>query len=336
MKKIVFYIALCLWLTLPSCFTEEEPIASLDPTEATISTYRPENGQVFYSLKEQKIVKEVGIREWDLAFSCSPDDYTIKLNSSRGMGVFNTTSNDFYGTYKEGDYPWVFDRPSGQKDFSAIGDWGDFSFENPQSYGDVYLINMGVDLNGYPTNVVKMKIRNFDANTYNIVIGDLDGNYERQFLIEKNDSFNYQYLSLTTESLVSVEPPKKEWDLLFTSYVKHKIPTSSPLFFSVTNELEITDGVLINPYQHEVTSSSEVTFDDLNFFDAEGYTFNDTMDYIGRSWFDWTGWVKYFIVNENNTFVIRDFDQNYYAVQFESFNKKASTRYDIRFILKSL
>ena len=108
------------------------------------------------------------------------------------------------------------------------------------------------------------------------------------------------------------------------------------MHFSVTNELEITDGVLINPYQHEVSASTEIDFADLNFFDAEGYTYNDTLDYIGRKWFDWTGWVKYFTVNEKNTYVVRDFDQNYYALQFKTFNKKTSTRYDIRFILKSL
>ena len=329
-------LILLLGFCLSGCFTEEEPILPLPPFETNISTYKPINGQTYYSLKDRKVVKENGTEAWDIAFSCAEDDYQILLNTSRGMGCFNTNSKDFYQAYKEGDHPWTFDTWNGQNNNSSIGEWGDFSFENPQSYGNVYLVHLGLDLSGNPTGIVKMQIEGFEDNTYSILVGDLEGQFERHYYVQKNDSFNYVYLSFETSSVVDIEPPKNEWDFVITSFVKHKTPNISSLFFSVTNAYALVDGIFINPYKREVSRQFTFDFDALNFFNAQTYDYTDTLDFIGTQWYRWVAGQKQFDITKNNTFVIRDADKNYYAIQFTKFQKQRTTTNDVGFVFKSL
>ncbi|MFT5512263.1 MAG: hypothetical protein ACI8SE_000661 [Bacteroidia bacterium] len=321
---------------LAGCFTEEEPILPLPPYTTEISTYKPTNGQVYFSLKDKKIIKQNSIEAWDIAFSCAENNYEILLNTARGMGCFNTNSKDFYQDYKNGDYPWLFDRMNGMKNNSCIGGWGDFSFENPQSFGNVYLIHLGLDLSGNPTGIVKMQIEGFIENRYNILIGDLEGKFERHYYIEKNDSFNYAYLSFETSDVAFLEPPKNDWDFLITSYVKHKSPRTSPLFFSVTNEFAVIDGILLNPYRREIAEQFTHDFDELDFFKAEAYTYTDTLNFIGAKWYQWNAGEKKFNMSKRNTFVIRDEYKNLYALKFTKFRKERTTKNDIGFVFKSL
>lgn len=334
LKKTI--VILLIGFCLTGCFTEEEPILPLPPNETEISTYKPVNGQVYFSLKEGKIIKQNSIEAWNIAFSCAENKYEILLNTARGMGCFNTNSKDFYQDYQNGDYPWLYDRMNGKEGSSCIGDWGDFSFENPQSFGTVYLVHLGLDLSGNPTGIVKMKVEGFVENTYDILIGDLEGKYERHYLVEKNDSFNYAYLSFETSDVVNIEPPKNDWDMLLTSYVKHKTLNTSQLFFSVTNEYSIIDGILLNPYKREIAHEFTYGFDELNFFKAEAYPYTDTLDYIGAKWYLWNSGEKRFYMSKKNTFVIRDEDKNYYAIKFTKFRKERTTKNDVGFVFKSL
>ncbi len=322
--------------SLFGCFTDEETILPLPPYTETIVQYRPENGQVFYSLKNRSVVKQNSAETWDFAFSCKADDYTILLNSSRGMGSYNTSSKDFNAPFKVMEYPWSYDHPAGSNTGSSIGVWGDFTFDNPQSFGNVYLINLGVDLVGHNTGLVKMIINRFENNTYNVKIGDLDGKFEETYTIEKNDSFNFVYLDIVKNKVRNLEPPKNDWDILFTSYVAHKTPYSSSLFYSVSNELELVDGIVLNPFSREIAQDSISSIDDLDFLAVEALTYTDSLNLIGSNWHRWNSDSKKFEIANQNTFVIRDFDKNYYVLRLDKFRKPWPTRNETTFTFKSL
>ncbi len=322
---------------LSGCFTEEYPILPLPDEYVTLSTYRPVNGQVYYSFGSRSQVKSNSVEDWDLAFSCKEDDYSILLNSARGMSSYNTESKDFDATYHYEDYDWEYDDCSGRGTISCLGDWGDFSFDNPQSYGNVYIINMGVDLKGMPTTMIKMKIRKYTDNRYNILISDLDNNQKEEFIIPRNDSFNFVHLSLKTKEVLHLEPPKEDWDILFTSYAapmgaKEAYPDAIPL----PRRYELVEGVLLNPYQRHVTLDSTGNFDNLDFFEIEGHVFNDTTNYIGRNWFNWLKPEKQYVITSDNTYIIKDEDRNYYALEFLKFSKSDINRSLTRFRFKSL
>ena len=330
-------ISLVLLLVLPGCFTDEEPIQPLEPHSTELSMYRPLNGQVYYSLKERKVLKQNGVNDWDMAFNCAPGKYDILLNTARGMGSYNTQSKDFNGQYSEEDYPWTFDKCNGQEDQSCLGEWGDFDFENPQSFGDVYLVSLGIDLSGLPSGIVKLRVNGYSDNKYHILIGDLDDRYEREYIIEKNDSFNFVYLSFEKNKVLNLEPPKNDWDLLFTSYTTPKRgPKSPPLSLSVTKDHELVDGVLMNPYRREISVDTTSSFEDINFFDVEGYQYSDHTNVIGRRWYAWNPEKLEFRITRFNTFILRDDDKNFYALDFTDFRKIQTTRSSTRFIFKSL
>jgi len=298
---------------------------------------RPTSGQVYYSLKEQRVVKENGVEAWDMAFSCTEGRYDILLNTARGMGSYNTHSKDFDAYYANDKYPWEFDKNDGQKNQSSLGAWGDFDFDNPQSFGDIYLISLGVDLRGEHTGIVKLRINEYSENRYSIKVGDLEGVNEREYVIERNDSFNYVYLSFEKNGVLHLEPPKNQWDLLFSPYTARRKPGKTPpLLFSVTKEHNLVDGVLLNPYHRHVAIDTISDFDDIDFFDVESYVYSDTTNTIGQRWYAWFEERLQYKVTRENTFIIKDNDKNYYAIEFESYEPIQSLLSKTTFRVKSL
>lgn len=326
-----------LLTSLSSCFTEEEPVLPLAPHTEVISTHKLTAGQVYYSLKNQKIVKYNSVEDWDFAFACGEDDYDILVNTARGMGAYNTTSKDFNATYKYDNYPWVFDKNNGQEDQSCLGTWGDFEFENPQSFGNVYLIYLGVDIQGHGTGIIKFQVTGYEDDTYTIRIGDLEGTVQREYSVQKNDSFNFVYLSFEQSKVLTLEPPKNDWDIMFTSFtVPLRRPQVAPISFPIAKTHELVDGVLLNPYHRYVAEDTAGNLDDISFFNVESYDYTDSTDFIGRRWYDYSEEEDRYFITPNNTFIIKDEDKNFYAIKFTQLTNDITISSDISFTLKSL
>ncbi|MCB9262007.1 MAG: hypothetical protein H6607_06505 [Flavobacteriales bacterium] len=321
-----------------SCFTEEERIQPLPDSEQSLSLYRPFNGQIYYSLQHRKVVKQNPTLDWDLAFSCHPDKYTILLNYTKGMAAFNTQSSDFYKIYNEPEYPWVFEQFSTEEAQTSIGVWGDFSFENPQSFGQVYIINMGYGLNGEWLGMKKIKVKTFSEKGYTISFADMDNSNEKSIEVAKNDSFNFVYVSFFyPKTILHLEPSKDEWDLLFTTYCDSIKPQKThPLYLQhLDKSFELAEGVLLNPHQRKIIQDSLITFNQIDFFKIEPLIFDYQPNYIGRTWYVWDSrTLKYRI--DPNCFIIKDEEKNYYAVEFTNFGKTDFNRFSFNFRFKNL
>ncbi|MBO6516665.1 MAG: HmuY family protein [Bacteroidia bacterium] len=338
MKKLS-YILLFVLLQASSCFTNEEPILPLEPEEIDLRMFKLDSGQVYVNLKDISVMKFNSVEAWDIAFSCAPGRYDILLNSARGMSSYNTESKDFNAQYTVREYPWEYDKCTGAEDQSCLGAWGDFEFDNPQSYGNVYLINLGIDINGEPTGIVKMKVNGYTDNKYSITVGDLDGFAVRHYEVEKNDSFNYVYLSFEKNGVLKLEPPKNEWDLLFTPYA---VPANDggvsplPIIQQLPNGYELVDGVLLNPYKRQVAIDTNAHFEDIDFFDVESYTYSDSTNAIGHTWYTWYEEYLTFRPSANSSFIIRDADRNFYALKFTSYSPIQTKLSRVKCIFKNL
>ena len=338
MKNWIYILLSLTVLSASSCFTEEEPIQPLEPRSGVVTTEWATHGQVYYSLKDQHVIKGNGIYEWDLAFSCAPDDYTILLNTAKGMGCYNTSSKNFAEAYLEEDYPWEFEKSNGQEDHSAIGAWGDFEFVNPQSFQDVYILNMGIDPSGRRKDMLKFRVNGYSNGFYSVRVGDLKGTYHKDYLVAKNDSFNHVYLSFGENRVQHLEPPKNEWDLLFTPYVVPigKSDPRAPFFHSLNKSYELVDGVLLNPYNREIRFDSNLVLDETTFFDIESESFTDSTDLIGQWWYKYNDETNTFETTSKTGFIIRDEDKNFYALKFTEYSKSSYTGCTTRFIFKNL
>ena len=332
------YINILLGLFLTAgvgCFPAEDPLLPLEPKSQTIEAHKAYDGLTYYSLRDQKIVAARSIFDWDMAFSCKDDEYTVLLNSAKGMAAYNTNSKEFDRYYPTSNYPWSFDGLAGNQ--SCIGAWGDFNYDNPQSYGNVYIINEGVDLNGFENGLVKMRIDDFSDNAYHIKIGNMNNTYQEEFTVPKNDTFNFVYLSFRDRKVKYIEPPKYDWDLLITSYAQPLKPQQiSDQFIHVYQNYWITEGVLINPNNRLVTIDSLMPFDSIGFAEANRRNYAQKLDAIGSSWYKWNQLSQRFEINPRLTYLIRDEENFYYALKFDRFRKIQSAQYDVTFVYKNL
>lgn len=325
---------------LSGCFSNEIGLPEPKTFSEEIETDRSEEGQVYYSLRDRKEVASNSIYDWDLAFSCKEGDFKILVNSTKKMGVYNTHSKEidlkFPNEYKY--YDWQYDHPSGLDNSGCFGMWGDFTYDNPQSFGDVYIINRGFDLFNLPFQMKKMRIEGFENNAYQITFANVDGDEYYHLNIPKNDSFNYIYVSLEQKGqLLKLEPPKQDWDILFTLISDtSRFSNIYTRADSIRNKTVLVDGVLINPYKHSVAIDTSDRFNDLDFFDAQDLLYHESLNTIGARWYTWDKSNGGYEILPHNNFVVRYDNLFYYLIQFEEFDKPHREESYFRFSIRNL
>jgi len=338
--KTLFNISILILLTLSSCFRDEQPRPELPLFVQNITTARESNGQVYYSLKDRKILKSNSIYSWDLAFSCRDGDFEIIVNSAKKMGVNNTRSKEFDVSYQPEHkyYAWTYDHPTGEAKNNCFGAWGDFTFDNPQSFGDVYVVNRGFDKFNLPYQLKKLRIDGFKNNAYEITFADVDGDTFYRLTVPKNDSFNFVYVSLEQSGRVfQLEPYKENWDLLFSNYIDStrysNVYTKSD---SINSNLTLFDGVLLNPYNHSAAIDTSKGFNAIGFFDVEDFEYLKARNTIGNRWYDWNDKNKKYILSDVKTFVVKHGRLRYYVIEFTDVDKPRRDELQLRFAIKNL
>ena len=68
----------------------------------------------------------------------------------------------------------------------AIGTWGDYKFENPKSYKNVYILQSQNRAKSVP--IIKLQILDASNGNYRIRYGKLDGSIDVTYLVQKNQS----------------------------------------------------------------------------------------------------------------------------------------------------
>ena len=293
-------------------------------------------GQIYYSLKDSKIVGESSLYDWDLGFDCRKNDFNIIVNSSKGMAAFNTGDKDFEKPFKHEAYPWKFDHPCGDLGMTCIGEWGDFSFENPQSFENVYILNLGIDREGKKLGLKKFKIHGFASKHYLIQIANLDNTNSYSLVIPKRPDYNFTYLSTRdTGLIVHIEPRKQDWDLVISTYLD-SLKDDSPDTKKITNELALSAGVLQNRYKRLVALDTINSFEHLNFFDLNDLEFSHFINAIGNRWKKWDPDSNDYKISKYRQFVLQDLDGFYYAIEFERYQKIDVNKSIIRLRVKNL
>lgn len=323
-------------LFLSSCFQKESKVAPIEPQIIEIETELLNRGQVYYNLSTNRIVGFNNISDWDLAFDCRAGAFNILLNNARGMGVYNTGQVEFSKKYRPFDYNWKYDDPGGDPNRSAIGVWGDFNYENPQSFEHVYIVHLGFDGNGKALGMRKFKIHGFSDNHYFVQFADLDNENNHTVFVPKNKDYNYSYVSFQGKgSVVTAEPPRRTWDLCITPF-HDTLYSKSPYSIDITERTGISEGVLTNRYTTMCGSIEDVPFDDLNYFDLDRISLQSHVNIMGSKWRSWDELSSSYITRPNAVYVLQDINQRYYALEYLEFRKFSSTSGMLRFRIKNL
>ena len=304
MKPFIYLICFIV-LTFSSCVKEELPISKHDPGDVITNTVNMSSNykwQVYFNLKNNTVVSENLKISWDLGFETTLNGYRITLNSSKAMYAAKTNQTDFtlvtdtigFNTNKN------FDSPTGDMERTAIGDWRLIP-------NQVYLIDRGYNELGSHKGFRKIVFQSVDDYSYTIRFSQLNGSGETTLQITKDNNYNFTFISFTTSSTVIVEPPKKDWDIVFTQYLEQ---LSTPYLVA---------GCLLNRHETTAKADSITSFSAINYDFAQTQVLSYNINVIGYDWKEYNFTTSSYLVFPSKNYIIKDQNGFYYKLHFIDF-----------------
>jgi len=310
MKKILFS-SLIICSLFYTCKKGELPVPKHQPGDVITSTVNLGSDyryQIFFNLEKNMVVSQNLKTAWDLGFETSENGYRIILNSSKAMYAYNTGKKDFNQVTDTVGFEAnkKYDSPDGDLNKTAIGNW--------MLNKNVYIVDRGYNENGNKIGFKKLQILQVDSIKYKIRYANLDGSSDVTLEITKNNSYNFTFFSFETNSTVIIEPPKSEWDIVFTQYLE---ALSTPY---------LVTGVLLNRYNTYATMDSSKTFSEITYDYAVTKTLSSNMNIIGYNWKEYDFNTSSYIVFPKMNYIIKDNKGYYYKLHFIDFYNSLGTK----------
>src|SRR5690606_26059746 len=120
-----------------------------------------------------------------------------------------------------------------------------------------------------------------DGNNYVLQYADLDATTFEEVTISKNSDYNFTFFSFNTETEVSIEPEKSNWDLNFT-YFSNIIPGNGAYGYAdfVVNNTKANAQV----YMVDSEVETSLSYDNFTLADVVDVNFTNDQRGIGSSW----------------------------------------------------
>lgn len=346
-------------LTFSSCNSDDDNTPEFIEVAIEGAAVAPEVGgsneqnQVYIDLSTNTTTP-VQRDSWDLGFY-SGTDFRVAINGSIYMATAQLTENDIdevnststevqdlqpqvaVGTFDAENIEFV-DAPFGQITETAIENISATNANNP-----VYLVNLGfevgteaaatgsVAISGDARGWKKIRVLR-SGNDYVLQYADLDATTHQEVTISKNSDYNFTFFSFNTETEVSVEPTKTQWDLNFTVFTNEIAGYGSYGYsdFVVTN----TKGGALS-YAID-TDTSDFTYANFTLADVATVTFDGDQRNVGSSWRNGGGPGTLPSLKDNMFYVIADANGNYYKLQFLALTSTSGERGNPEFVYSLL
>lgn len=297
MKQLI--IASILLVGLSSCLKKEIPITKHEAGDVITSQVSLSNDyryQAFYDLETNQYVKQNVKTDWSLGFSST--NASIILNTSLAMAVGKSTQS-FEAISDTTGLTWSYDKSSGYLDSTAIGDWQNEDF--------VYVINVGTSYDGTFLGFKKLEVLNWSLGDFHIRYANLDGSNEAEFILPTNSQFNFTFLSLVDNQIREIQPPRENWDLVFTQY-SHLFEPDFPY---------LVTGILSNRNGVEIAEIFDKPFAEITLEDVNNTDFTLAIDEIGYDWKSFTG--SGYEIHLNQNYIIKSTEGIYFKLHFIDF-----------------
>lgn len=341
MKKILFAFILGTSFISHSCINDNEDPVPVAPVQGSVVSPHvggaTQPNQIWFDLSKGKEILTKRT-DWDLALYTG-NDFKVILNSSIMMaaakieGANNidlVTQSDVsalmqlvqVGSFNPDNEHYIDDVkgnfPTG---YTAIE-----SIKENEGQNAVYLVNMGKEIytgsvpdgsvatGGDSRGWMKVQIvRN--SSGYKIKYAKLNDTTHKELLVEKNPSYNYNFVSITKDKEVFIQPEKKQWDLCFTVFTNIISNSGSYVYadFVLNNNV---GGV--GAYEVKVAAQTSGTEAYNNFkaenIDPSKLVYNDQR-VIGGNWRNPVG-ANGLEVYGDRFYVIKDADGFYFKLKF--------------------
>ena len=356
MKKILFCLLVGASFISQSCINDNEDAVLVTKSDGAIADPTvggaKQPNQVWIDLSDidpiTKKPKETLTKrtDWDLAFY-SGNGFKVILNSSIMMAagkILNATNIDAVteasvatlktqvqvADFNPANVAYIDDVkgdvPSG---YTAIEE-----IKANESDNAVYLVNMGKEIYSgtVPTGSVAtggdnrgwMKIQVVRTATgYKVKYAELNSDTHKELSIDKNTSYNFNFVSLKNNKEIFIQPEKNKWDICFTVFTNTIIGAGSYIY---------ADFVTINnvggaaAYEVIVPSTSSGIEAYTNFktsdIDQSKFIHNDQR-VIGSNWRNPVG-VNGLEVYGDRFYVVKDAEGFYFKLRFTRLTKSTS------------
>jgi len=299
-----YFYYLFLFLFTISCEQEELPISphqTGDVLVQQIEMLQDYRYQVFYNLENNEIISENLKTDWDIGFENTPNGFHIVLNSSTYSGLSYIENQQFDDNISSNNLVWSFDDPNGNLESTAFGDY--------RLLNGFFVIDRGFNLQGNKRGFKKLKIDSVNSQFYTITYSNLDNSEINTFQIYKDNSYRYSCFSFSDNSIIDIEPPLIEWDLIFTQYTH--------LFSDTTQTSYLVTGVLSNNLNIAIDTNNN--FNDITYEMIGDYYFKNNNDMVGYNWKEYDLNAGEYTVLSNINYIIQDNNNKYYKLHFIDF-----------------
>ena len=283
---------------------EKHPMGEIE--ESQISMGSNYSRQIFYNASTNMVVSNNLKTDWDLAFETSENGAQIIINSSTFSQISELTNHMFDDPVPVSiqDLTWQWDSPEGIYYSTAFG-------VTPSS--NTYILDRGYNLDGTSRGYRKIKIDSVNSTAFFITCANLDNTGLQNFEVKKDSRYNYQYLSFNDNSILNIEPPKDDWDLVFTQYTHLFVDNIETPAYLVT-------GVLINYLNNVMVAKDTVnSFDAITLDIINTYSFSNYQDAIGYNWKEYNFQSQAYTVNTDITYILKDVSDRYFKMRFIDF-----------------
>ncbi len=303
-------------LLFASCQKPDVPVSLPEKGEAayaTIEMGEDYTDQLFFDFETNSVVHVSKVNSWDLAFEATLDGFHIFMNGGADVLVYNTHETDItkVTTAPKSTSPdWMFDRPCGLGDSTAIGDWRG---PGGLSLNEVYVVKLNSTY--IKNNLKKFRMISVDGSKYIMEYADLDESFAHTITIPKDDNYNYSYFSFVDGGkIVQPDPPKKTWDIVFTRY--------RFIYYDLEDFKYIVSGVLTNPFNTECAADSTSKFDEIEGIDLINLPYSNHRDIIGFNWKEYNFSAERYEINSNQNYVVKNRNGQYWKIHFLDFYNK--------------
>lgn len=302
-----------LVLMASSCEKKESPV-TLPPLgtaqHSTVEIGENYRNQLYFDIESGQVVYTNDVLNWDLAFEATASGYHLFMNGGKNVLVGVTGDTSFSAVnstsyvnmlINQNDGAWKFDFPCGSPDSTGVGEWTDGHGNSKQQ---VYLVSTD-------STYKKFKLISVDDQKYVMQYGDIDSQYPEVIEIPKSINYNYSYFVFAGNNhIVSAEPPKNTWDIVFTRY-RH-------IYENLNNFKYIVTGVLFNPYKTTGLADSTSGYANINTSSIAGKPLSSARDVIGFDWktYDYTSSTARYVVNPNKCYVVKTRKGQFWKLHF--------------------
>jgi len=330
MKRILSFLipAAVTTLLFSSCMKKETPypVPTAPETEGEFKVLNNQvkvgenyETQIYFSLTNGP-VSTSNYKSWDISLTTDAES-ELWMNGGKSVQIYPTGSTNYAGIVSKSGIPsnaWKVDYPTGAKGKSGLG-----ILTGQNHIGEVLVVDCGENI------FYKLQILEATATGYKIKAGPLEATVGSETNLVKNEDYNFVYFSFTA-GVVTPEPPKKDWDILFTRYRTLYYgynPDGSDFPYPV-------NGVLTNPYKTKSAGDSLKSYDFYTFSleDAETYNIRADRDAIGYNWKSVNINTGQYTVKPRSIYLIEDQNGALWKLHFVNFydadGKKGSPQFE--------